>query len=518
MNKLRILVCEDVPEDQMDIKLYLDELNSKFVNLEIDVTMTNFSTVISELNHDYQLLILDFFDGNVQKGDRILNHNSLKIPTVIYTSKAESEQVDYNKLESNYPFLKKYLPKLRTGENLKDFVISFIFSEGLLKKSYTLYNENDIFLHNSIRSIGENNFNELLYQLTDEYFTTGEVIVHRMTSGLSGAALFKLENNKSFSILKVSREKEKLKKEHENAIAFYNKFPNRFINHINPKEYYSFDKTILGIIIKEVNSSETFLDFILNEKTNIDGIEKFLSELFLSEQSLKTHFLNNRNTNEKDWTYIFNKFDNLKFSLIKLATKELQPLLNHFYPGFNVIDIKNLVVNNSYGNLDKNELIDKKYQKLLVLCHGDFHAKNIMVQSSKLPVIIDTGAISFDYWCMDICRLIVYLFIQGFDSNSVDFYDIKRIEENIDISEKIISQNKIQLDNKNNKIITSINWLIQNCKEIYGNLFSDFEFQLGLMKEFLQIAYRVDTVPPNKRAIALISAHKCMIMANDKIE
>ena len=56
----------------------------------------------------------------------------------------------------------------------------------------------------------------------------------------------------------------------------------------------------------------------------------------MSEQSLKTHFLNNRNTVKNNWTYIFNKFDNLKFSLIELATKELQPLLEHFCPDFNI--------------------------------------------------------------------------------------------------------------------------------------------------------------------------------------
>lgn len=517
MNKIKILVCEDVKEDQMDIELYLDELNTKFSNLEIEAVIKDFSSVIPELKNEYQLLILDFFDGNVQKGERILNHNTLKIPTIIYTSKAESEQVDYGKLEIEYPFLRKYLPKLRTGENLKDYIISFAFSEGLLNRNYTLYNDNDIFLHNSINSIGVNQFNEILYQLIDDVFKTGEVIIHRMTSGLSGASIFKIENNNLFSILKVSREKEKLKKEHENAIALYNKFPNRFINHINHKEYYSFDKNVLGILIKEVNDSETFFDFILKNSTTKESVESFLEELFLSDQSLKTHYIIHRLADKKDWTFIFNKLDNLKFSLVILAVKELEPLLTNYYPDFKIGDIKNLVVNNCYGVLDKNILLDQKYQKQLVLSHGDLHSKNILVQSSKIPVIIDTGAISNNFWCMDICRLIVNLFILGYDNNSIDFYDINKIDMNIKTVESIINQVEIQFDNKNDNIITSLNWLIKNCNDIYGDLYCVFEFQLGLMKEFLQIAYRVDTIPPNKRAIALISAYRCMLKANENI-
>jgi len=513
MNKIKILVCEDVPDYQTDIKLYLDEVNSIIPSIEVEAVIKDFNTVIDELKHDYHLLILDFFDGDIQKGDRILNHNTNKIPTVIYTSKSESEQVDYDKLKLAYPFLRKYLPRLRTGDNLKDFIRSFLSSEGLIRKNYSLYNENDIFLLNSIISVGEYHFNEILFQIIDDNSFKDEVIVHRMTSGLSGAILFKIENKNKFSILKVSKEIDKLKKEHENSTLHYHKFPNRLINYINPKEYYSFDKTVLGILLKDVNNSLTFFDFLLDNSTTTEDIEGYLNQLFISDQSLSGHYATNRD-GISDWTCIFHKIDILKFSLIELSLKELNPIINKYCSSLELINIKNLVLNHSYGNLDKSKLLEKRFQKSLVLCHGDLHSKNILVQSSRLPVIIDTGSIDFEYWCMDICRLIVNLFILGFENNTIDYFDINKVNENQIISQQIIKQEVICLDGQNDKSICAINWLTKNCQQIYGDLFSQFEFQLGLMKEFLQVSYRVDTVPPNKRAIAFISAYKCMEIAN----
>jgi thiamine kinase-like enzyme len=518
MNKIKILVCEDILANQQDIQLYLDELNIELANIDIVTVIKDFDSVIEELRHDYQLLILDFFDGDELKGDRILNHNKInKIPTIIYTSKSESEQVDYDKLRIEYsPFLRKYLPRLRTGENLKSFIRSFLSSEGLIKKDYILYNQNDLFLVNSIISIGENHFNEILSTIIADNSLNGQVTIHRMTSGLSGAILFKIENNNKFSILKISKEIDKLKKEHENSTKLYQEFPSRLTNYINPKEYYSFDKTVLGILLKDVNNSITFFDFLFESTTTNEEIENYLNNLFLSNQSLQTHYSSNKGV-INDWSYIFHKIDSLKFTLIDISLKELYPIIVKYDSNIELVNIRNLVLNNSYGNLDKSKLLETPFQKALVLCHGDLHSKNILVQNSKLPVIIDTGSIDYEYWCMDFCRLIVNLFIIGHDHNTIDYFDIEKIQSNIIVAEKIINQEPISLDGKNDKIITAINWLTNNCKDIYKDFFSTFEFQLGLMKEFLQASYRVDTVPPNKRTIALISANNCMMAANKSV-
>ncbi|MBA7535048.1 hypothetical protein ES705_27298 [subsurface metagenome] len=73
------------------------------------------------------------------------------------------------------------------------------------------------------------------------------------------------------------------------------------------------------------------------------------------------------------------------------------------------------------------------------------------------------------------------------------------------------------LDSKNEIIYRTINWLTEKCDEIYGDLYYKFEFQLGLMKEFLQVVWSSDTVPYSKGAVALITAHDCMLQANEEV-
>ncbi len=516
MSNIKILVCEDVKEDQKDIELYLDELDVSFPNLKIESTIKDFDTVIDELKHQYNLLILDFFDGNIQKGERILNHNRLEIPTIIYTSRAESEQVDYRSLKSKYKYLINYLPKLKTGNNLKDFIISFAFSNGFLSKNYSIYNENDIFLQNSIISIGQHQFNEILYQISSAGAIQGDVVIHRMTSGLSGAILFKIEANGKYSILKLSKEIDKLKVEHRNAVELYHKFPNRLINHIDADEFYSFDKTVLGILLKEVDHAQTLFEFILSSSTNKTKIDDFFHNLFIDEQGLKTHYLNNQQDNS-DWASIFNKITEQKIHLIKTSFKEVKPIIQKYYSLFDIEDFRRLAINHNFCNLNINDMLDATYKKMHVLSHGDFHSKNVLIQSGNYPVLIDTGSISFQHWSLDICRLIVHLFITGIDNGKIEYFDINNTQKYIDIFDNILVKENIEVDGDNDNIIHAINWLVNNIDNVFASDFEIFEYQLGLMKEFLQVSYRFDTIPPNKRALALIAAHKCMIAANDNL-
>ena len=188
--------------------------------------------------------------------------------------------------------------------------------------------------------------------------------------------------------------------------------------------------------------------------------------------------------------------------------------------GTNNIDVfRKICIDYDFENLNPTKNLSDRYKKELVLSHGDFHAKNILVQSEIRPIIIDTGGLGYQYWVLDIARLLVNLFINGLDKDSINYFDLNRIEYQLILSEKIINIQPIEIieGDKNFNIISSINWLLSNIEEIYCNYFDLYEFQLGLLKEFLQISYRVDTVPPNKRALALVAAHMCLIKANDNI-
>lgn len=507
--EIKVLICEDDHEHLIDIKLYLDEF-AKSNNMTVIYSDVDFVNYHSELKKDYDLLILDFYDKEKEKGETVLSHNehNKKIKTLIYSARI----VDYESLKTKYTCLAGHKPKLSTGDNLKDFLLSFLFNENLIEKSYNLYNDDDIFLLADIRSIGERYVNELIHKISHNINGSETFTLKRMTSGLSGALVLKLILGNSVNVLKISKDVDKLRLEHTNAKIKYQLFPSRLTISIKDEEYESNDKTVYAILIKEVNDATTLFDYVISA-TNYNLIENVLSDLFIGTYSLSEHYSKNKDS-KSNWNFIFNKIDKFKFTLIDRAYDDLKILIDSY--NLNITNIKNLVVDNHYLLMDisktPNELIKHR-----VLCHGDFHSKNILVQGTH-PIIIDTGNIDYLHWTIDICRLIVDLFVSGFGVNSLDYYDIDQIEPGVEIAEMIITQNKIPYDGKNDNFICSINWLMENCSNIYNENFSIFEYQLGLMKEFLQISYRVGTVPPNKRAIALIASNICMIKANESIK
>ena len=410
--ELRVLICEDDINHLTDIKFYLDEF-SRANNILISHTEVNFNNYHSELNRVHDLLILDYFDGDIEKGETVLSHNenNKKIQTVIYSAKLESNRISYFSLKEKYSCLIGYEPKLKTGDNLKNFILNYLFNHNLIEKNYNLYNDNDIFLLADIRSIGENYIKELIFKITKRLNPSSPFILRRMTSGLSGALVLQLKHGNIVNVLKISKEVDKLKQEHLNAKIKYKLFPTRLTIPIDEEEFESNDKKVFGILIKEVKDAKTLFSFIISAK-NHTLIKKTLVDLFMDNFGLKGHYKNNEGQ-VANWSSVFHKIDKYKFTLIENAYEELKPLLENL-PLSQISFIKNLVTNHQHLNLDLTKT-NASLNRPLLLCHGDFHAKNILIQGTH-PVIIDTGSIDYLNWSSDICRLIVYLFISGIGS------------------------------------------------------------------------------------------------------
>lgn len=520
MTDFNINIYDDSKGDITDIKLYILELNKRLNDFQISVTCSysNLDSVKDEIkNCDSDFIILDLIDDESNKplGKDAIKHNIKKIPTLIYTNKAGTIGFDISEYQSKHPFLKGLRIKSNEGgENLISFLYSYILNEKFGSLCFTIYNDHDFFLKIGLKFLGLNRVNSIVQQINKKY-NLEKPMVYPMTSGLSGAMLFNLKYSNVEYILKLSKDIEKLREEHGKAITLYKKFPDRFLNHIDSLEYFSFDKEVLGFLMKRVENSVTLFEYILNVK-GIGNIDIKLEDLFLKPQGLKNHYSKNKD-GKSDWSSIFDKIDESRYLLINKSYDEVGSLVKKYYTDISVDDFRRLAIVNDYENLNKYKLTNDQYIKDKLLSHGDFHAKNILIQENLYVKIIDTGLINYCHWSLDVSRLIVNLFITGVDQNTVEFFKLKSIKKYINLLEKIMQLETIPMDGQNDNIYNAINWLVNNVTEIY-DCFELFEFQLGLMKEFLQVSYRFDTVPPNRRAFSLIAADKLMKEANINVK
>lgn len=520
MKDFKIQVFEDEESDITDIKLYISELNEKLSLFEIKVidnysNLNNAKVEIKKCETD--LIILDLIDDKSNKplGKDAIKHNEKKIPTLIYTNKAGKIGFDIDAQKDKYKFLLDLLIKSSAGgDNLINYLYSYILSHNKGSLCFTPYSEHDLALMLSLESLGLNRINNIIAQVNDE-LSLSNPSIFPMTLGFSGAILFKLKYETYECVIKLSKDIDKIKKEHENAKKLYKKFPDRLLNYIEYKEYYSFDKEVLGFLMKSVNNSVTLFEYILNTD-NFNDINNKLNDLFLNPQGLKYHYNNNKGA-AFDWTSIFQKINGIKYLLISKSYEEVRPLIEEYYENIQIEDFRRLAITNDFENLSKHNLLDEKYKTEQVLAHGDFHAKNIMIQDNVYVKIIDTGLIGYTNWSSDISRLIVDLFINGVDYCLVDFFKVNSIEKYINILEKIMNCEKVPLDGKNDNVITAINWLALNAQNIFDS-FKLFEYQLGLMKEFIQMSYRIDTIPANRRAFSLIAADILMKEASNNVK
>ena len=169
MDNFKFLICEDEERDQRNIGLYINELKKEFTEVNISILIVDFEKIYNELSNNHDLLILDLYDrtSNINAGENVLLHNNgeKKIPTLIYTAAGDSFGFDLKSYQPKYPFLIDKLTKIHnSGENLKDFIRCFIINNGS-KQFYHKYNDNDTILNLGITSIGETNFNSILFQL-----------------------------------------------------------------------------------------------------------------------------------------------------------------------------------------------------------------------------------------------------------------------------------------------------------------------------------------------------------------
>lgn len=327
----------------------------------------------------------------------------------------------------------------------------------------------------------------------------------KLKSGFSGAILFKFSVESTGYVLKISNEVELLESELDKSKSYYHLFPTKLFNWIDGQKFYTPSNQTVAIVIKLVPNSKTLFDYIFQAEDK-DYIEKVLNSFFFVS-GMQKHFKSQRIEPIK-WTNIFEKFKNGRFLTIKEVYRELKSLLKEF----NLEKVEELILSEDYGKLNSKTLV-----KLggVTLNHNDLHSKNILIEDDETPILIDTGGLGYGYWCLDVSRLLVDLFINGFGynkeyGNTREFFDLNSFDNYFAIGRNIVCLQPLHYDSKNDRLIDSINWLTSNVSSIYKVDFSKWEFQLGLMKELLQISYRTGSIPHSKRALAMELAYFCM--------
>jgi hypothetical protein len=525
--EVKIFHYEDNEDEIMSVKSYIVSINKDY-NLDgISAryqSYTKYLSMVEEIttkSNIPDIIILDMYDEqNHVVGKKVLEqlkNHEFDNPVIIYTtgSGPEAPEIDYHDLRNNYPSIYgKEILKSTGNRELKDRIKDIIVSKYLSNENLFIIDEDDILLKAEIRSIGEQNLKRILHKIKEHISFTSKFSIERMSSGFSGAAVFRLNYNGKTHVLKISNNKENLKKEHENSKKLYKQFPSTMRIEIESKEFET--EQSYAILIENVHTSDTLYSWLQNNH-NQNNIIKYFDRLYSNVNGLAHFYANNSDTNSEKvkFTQIFEIFK-INYAFVATSIKELKPIIETYNSNFKENDIKNLVLNGNYGKVDKNSLTKNGYQKYKILCHGDFHSNNIMIQNDD-PIIIDTGGIKYDYWCMDICRLIVHLFIVGYDKGTLQYFDVSAISNNLDIAKKIIALEELSIGGVNDGYVYAINWLINHVQNIYGTFFCKWEFQLGLCKEFLQMSYRVNSIPPNKRTLALLAAYECMLHANDSL-
>lgn len=524
MKTFRIAHFDDSLEDLQSVKTDFKiknleyQSNKKQIKL-IQIQFTDYLKLVKEIENGnkFDIVIVDIFDDfkKTKIGEHILRAIKAeggKIPVIIFTKGHFKGQLVDDNYSDEYDFLLGEVINKSEKRKLIDRIESYVMNN--IDIQYVI-DEDDVFLQAEIMAIGKSNLNKILFTIGSKIDFDSLFQIESMSAGFSGASVFKLIYDSKASILKVSRDKKGLKDEIEKAKKYYSDFPSTLTYLINYDEYGNHGDEVIAFLLKEVKDGETLFDWLKRENDK-SKIEKLLNNLYLSSNKLAAHYKTNRNNNEHvKFKRIFKTFDNsIKYSMVKKAINDLDPIIekNSDFE-FDKHDILTLIKNNKYKAIDVEEITKTKNT---VLCHGDFHSKNILVQGES-PIIIDTGGLGYDYWTSDISRLIVHLYIEGIDAEKYDFFDLDKISPNLKIAKKIINLETIDFDGLNDSYIFAINWLIRHVAAIYDDLFSKWELQLGLLKEFLQVSYRT-RLPASKRSLALLAAYQCLIAANNEIK
>lgn len=159
---------------------------------------------------------------------------------------------------------------------------------------------------------------------------------------------------------------------------------------------------------------------------------------------------------------------------------------------------------------------------ILCDCHGDLHAKNILVRlHDRQPHLVDFSERSEKHWASDFAQLCANLLIRSWDYGveSHEWGNLKRWQQVL--HQWLFSTDAGPVvDDRNNTIWACLVWIRDNFEDIWRAIHGDdvslWQFQLALVVEFIKLAGQLDVCPP-KRALALVATHDVLSQLENTI-
>lgn len=152
-----------------------------------------------------------------------------------------------------------------------------------------------------------------------------------------------------------------------------------------------------------------------------------------------------------------------------------------------------------------------------VRAHGDLHGGNVLVDDYGHVMLLDPAHVDRAHWAADWARLIVDLLLSAL-SNRIDAYEWQLLSGWRRLVTSMVSLEELKdADLLSPQALTAINWMTRERAAVFANVGEDlpidWEMQLAVAAELLRGTYRVESLPPAIRVLALLAGADALKMA-----
>jgi hypothetical protein len=152
-----------------------------------------------------------------------------------------------------------------------------------------------------------------------------------------------------------------------------------------------------------------------------------------------------------------------------------------------------------------------------VRAHGDLHVRNVLVDSYHHVTLLDPANVDRAHWAVDWARLTADILLSSLSSR-IEAYEWHLLKDWRELTGTVSCLEKLEeTDLLSPRSTAAINWMTRERERIFAGVGEglpiDWEIQLAFATELLRGAYRVDSLPPAIRVLALVAGADALEIA-----